>query len=395
MPDTPTPSRTSAGGRGIEYKFRHAIPPTHLLPLSLLSSSLAMAVHFRFLASKVFESVAVAGDAIPLRQLKDEIYNFKFRAALQKHRLKETFDFRVYDAESKDEIVGDQTRIWKHSRVIVKRVPAYVVSEVERERAVMQSDSVQQRSNPVNPSVDRNVEDGFGEDVFSASCVSSERSFGDSATSNVAPIKLLEMQKLGVVPANRDVRPKEVERPRVMHRRKVVRVVKNCDLNLENLAKPRLEGAEAPLQVEVPPELACFLCRGIMKDSVLIPCCCNSFCRKCITVAILEQKRCPKCGLSKCKDSDLLPNRHINDSIQRFLNNKGPVISDSISASSDASSEHGQPMSQSNKVVENHKPQIMAPRLPNVCEKRKMAPLCISLSGAKKPKKVAATASAF
>ena len=263
-------------------------------------------------------------------------------------------------------------------------------------RAVMQSDRLQQRSKPVNPSVDPSVEDGFGEDVFLASCVSSERRFsGDLATSNVTPIKLLEVQKLGVVSANTDARPKEVERPRVMHSRIVVRVVKNYDLNLENLAKARLESAEAPLQVEVPPELACFLCDGIIKDSVLIPCCCNSFCRKCMTIAILEQKRCPKCGLSKYKDSDLLPNRHIYDSIQRFLNNKGPVISNSGLASLDASSKHGQPMSQSNKVVEIHKPQIMAPHLPNVCEKRKMALLCISLPGAKKPKMVAATASVF
>jgi hypothetical protein len=351
-----------------------------------------MAVHFMFAASKQFDSVPVAGDSIPLGRLKDEIYNLKFRAALEKQRIKEAFDFRVYNAETKEEILGAHTRVPKHSRVLVKRVPAFVVSQ----QLATRSCKAQEIHKPCKP-LERVVDDDFGDDVYSSSsesCVSSERNpNGNSMTSNLPATKAPEeVQRIDVVSANT-----KAVGPRAAKGSRVVRAVKNLDVNSENVAKSSLESRQ---MVQIPLELACSLCHDIMKDPVLIPCCCNSFCRNCVTVAILEQQKCPKCGSSKCRDSDLLPNRHMNNMIQSFLKSNGIPLNDvtassngsnsfsSQSPASSISSEHNGDTSEFEKASD-YKSSVDPP-FSNTnlsgSQKRKSAPLSISLTGAKKAK---------
>jgi hypothetical protein len=345
-----------------------------------------MAVHFMFAASKQFDSVPVASDSIPLGQLKDEIYNLKFRAALEKRRLKEAFDFRVYNAETKEEILGAHTRVPKHSRVLVKRVPAFAVSQ----QLATLSCKAQEIKKPCKP-LERVVDDGFGDDVYSTSsvsCVSSERNpSGNSMTSNLTATKAPEeVQRIDEVSADR-----KVVRPRAVKDMRAVRAVKNLDANLESVVKSSLESRQ---MVQIPLELACSLCHDIMKDPVLIPCCCNSFCRKCVTIAILEQQKCPKCGSSKCRESDLLPNRHMNNMVYSFLKSNG-IPSDAVRASSNGSnsssfssqslassisSEHEQDISELKKALPGSNTNLSG------SQKRKSAPLSISLTGAKKAK---------
>jgi hypothetical protein len=149
-----------------------------------------MAVHFMFVASKQFDSVPIAGDSVSLGQLKDEIYNLKFRAALEKRRLNEAFDFRVYNAETKEEILGAHTRVPKHSRVLMKRVPTFVVLQ----QLATLSCKVQEICKPCKP-LERVVDDDFGDDVYSTSSVSSVSSernpSGNSMTSNLTATKAL------------------------------------------------------------------------------------------------------------------------------------------------------------------------------------------------------------
>ena len=348
-----------------------------------------------FAASKQFDSVPVAGDSIPLGRLKDEIYNLKFRAALEKQRIKEAFDFRVYNAETKEEILGAHTRVPKHSRVLVKRVPAFVVSQ----QLATRSCKAQEIRKPCKPLELVVVDDDFGDDVYSsssASCVSSERNpNGNSMTSNLPATKAPEeVQRIDVVSADT-----KAVGPRAAKGRRVVRAVKNLNVNLENVAKSSLESRQ---MVQIPLELACSLCHDIMKDPVLIPCCCNSFCRKCVTIAILEQQKCPKCGSSKCRDSNLLPNRHMNNMVQSFLKSNGIPLNDATASSNGSNSSSFSSQSPASSISSEHNGDTSGfekssdyklsvdPPFSNTSlsgsQKRKSAPLSISLTGAKKAK---------
>ena len=38
---------------------------------------------------------------------------------------------------------------------------------------------------------------------------------------------------------------------------------------------------QAPKKVEIPPELTCSICKELVRDAVIIPCCGESFCDEC------------------------------------------------------------------------------------------------------------------
>uniref|UniRef100_A0A8D0FVR8 Uncharacterized protein n=1 Tax=Strix occidentalis caurina TaxID=311401 RepID=A0A8D0FVR8_STROC len=49
-------------------------------------------------------------------------------------------------------------------------------------------------------------------------------------------------------------------------------------------------------------ELLCFICKEIIADAVVIPCCGNSYCDECIRTALLdsEERTCPACHQAGC-----------------------------------------------------------------------------------------------
>lgn len=70
---------------------------------------------------------------------------------------------------------------------------------------------------------------------------------------------------------------------------------------------------------DIPPELRCPLCKEVMQDAVLTSkCCFKSFCDKCIRNHILSKLSCV-CGATNVLADDLLPNRTVRDTINRFL----------------------------------------------------------------------------
>ncbi|KAG0620451.1 hypothetical protein M758_4G216800 [Ceratodon purpureus] len=279
-----------------------------------------MAVHFKFTASQQFDFIPVAGDSIALQQFKDELFDLKFRPALEKRKrkVKEAFDFRVFDEETKEEILGASSKIRRHSRVLVKRVPAYVITEVEVQQA-LQSLQAREISNHCE-SGSSCIDDGFGEDVYSTSsvsCVTSERdSSGNSASiSNCTTSSLSkEVHETSfVVSADR-----KVVRPRVLQARRRERMVKDLGSKFEVAREVRLKSPLMLRKVEIPLEFTCSLCTDSMKEPVLVRCCGASFCKKCVTDAFVVHKKCPSCGSPKCQDLDFLPNPALKDCIDKF-----------------------------------------------------------------------------
>uniref|UniRef100_A0A915J217 E3 ubiquitin-protein ligase RBBP6 n=1 Tax=Romanomermis culicivorax TaxID=13658 RepID=A0A915J217_ROMCU len=78
--------------------------------------------------------------------------------------------------------------------------------------------------------------------------------------------------------------------------------------------------------VAVPNELLCKLCGDLLKDAVLVRCCCMSFCDECVRSRLLEsdQHQCPYCHkLNVDPDSSLLPNAQLRQAVNSFRNESG------------------------------------------------------------------------
>ncbi|NWX08084.1 RBBP6 ligase, partial [Caloenas nicobarica] len=61
----------------------------------------------------------------------------------------------------------------------------------------------------------------------------------------------------------------------------------------------------------VPDELLCLICKDIVTDAVVIPCCGNSYCDECIRTALLESKEhtCPMCHQTDVSPDGLVANK--------------------------------------------------------------------------------------
>lgn len=299
-----------------------------------------MAVHFTFAASKAFQrSVPCVGDSICLADLKDAIA-VPLVAALKGKKLKENFDFRVYDAETKQEILGANTTVRKHSSVLVKRVPAFVLSR-QKPAVVVESSGLE----VTGKSLEKVIDDDFGDDVYSTSTVTSKE------VENLEKLKEPEVQKVEKegrkieVASNKTVVQSRYSRSTVTSKE----VEKLEKLEVEKVEKESRKKEEVvcnktdvvqSVQAEIPVELMCTLCKNVMKDPVLIPCCCNSFCSDCIKVALVGGNNCcPECESFKCREADLLPNRHIKAMIDVHFKSCNPsAVSSSGSCSSLTSS---------------------------------------------------------
>lgn len=67
---------------------------------------------------------------------------------------------------------------------------------------------------------------------------------------------------------------------------------------------------EAPKALEPPPELICSLCKKLMKDAVIIPCCGESYCYDCIQDYLCENEfTCPACKEEGVSPDNLAPNK--------------------------------------------------------------------------------------
>ncbi|ESO87145.1 hypothetical protein LOTGIDRAFT_66922, partial [Lottia gigantea] len=67
----------------------------------------------------------------------------------------------------------------------------------------------------------------------------------------------------------------------------------------------------------IPQELLCLICKDLLRDAVLIPCCGNSFCDECIRNKLLETEdhECPSCHEQDVSPDRLIANRQMRRAI--------------------------------------------------------------------------------
>ena len=70
-------------------------------------------------------------------------------------------------------------------------------------------------------------------------------------------------------------------------------------------------------QEYIPEEMKCPVCKDIMKDAVMIPCCAYSCCEDCVLQQLIESQACPNCTSPQLAAS-LIPNTRLRKSIYDF-----------------------------------------------------------------------------
>ena len=75
----------------------------------------------------------------------------------------------------------------------------------------------------------------------------------------------------------------------------------------------------------IPEELLCLICKDIMTDAVLIPCCGNSYCDECVRTALLEsdEHTCPTCQQNDVSPDALVANKFLRQAVTNFQNGTG------------------------------------------------------------------------
>ncbi|XP_061604854.1 E3 ubiquitin-protein ligase RBBP6 isoform X2 [Phyllopteryx taeniolatus] len=78
-------------------------------------------------------------------------------------------------------------------------------------------------------------------------------------------------------------------------------------------------------KIPVPEELQCLICHDLLVDSVVIPCCGNSYCDECIRTALLDSEEhiCPTCNQADVSPDTLIANKFLRQAVNNFKKEKG------------------------------------------------------------------------
>ncbi|KAM9227969.1 LOW QUALITY PROTEIN: E3 ubiquitin-protein ligase RBBP6-like [Leptosomus discolor] len=327
-------------------------------------------IHYKFFAKLNYDTVTFNGLHISLCDLKHQI--------MGREKLKATrCDLQIANAETKEEYTDDNALIPKNSSVIVRRIPVGGVKATSKPFVTSQTEPASGTSKAIDdPSACTSLAqliktanlteaNASEEDKIKAMMIQSCRAYdpvnyvekplgppppsyicfrcgipghyrkdcptkGDKNFQSVPRIK----RSTGI--------PKsflmEVEDPNT----KGAMLTKTGKyaiptINAEAYARGKKEKPsflpEEPSSSSsnnpIPEELLCVICKDIMTDAAVIPCCGNSYCDECIRTALLESEEhtCPTCHQTDVSPDALVANKLLRQAVNNFNNGSGYTIS--------------------------------------------------------------------
>uniref|UniRef100_UPI0037E7DCA2 E3 ubiquitin-protein ligase RBBP6 n=1 Tax=Semicossyphus pulcher TaxID=241346 RepID=UPI0037E7DCA2 len=343
-------------------------------------------VHYKFSSKLSYDTVVFDGPNVTLKDLKRQI--------MDREKLRTGFcDLQITNAQTKEEYKEDEGQIPKGSSVIVRRIPIVgVKSSSSKIRNIERSD-VQQLHHG-NRS-DRAMDDRSSSRDFLF--FSKMANLAEADVSEEDKIKVMMNQsaydsmnyntKFGaVLPANYtcyrcgntghhirncpNSRDKNAEAPvRIKKSTGIPRsfmvevddpsikgaMLTNCGrfaipaIDAQAYAigkkeKPAFAPQQQPEAEEeedpAPDELLCLICRDLLSDAVVIPCCGNSYCDDCIRTALLDSEEhvCPTCSQSDVSPDTLIANKFLRQAVNTFNKERGHPKS--LSKGCDATQSH-------------------------------------------------------
>ena len=327
-----------------------------------------MSVHYKFKSAVEYNSIPVDGFTINLKDLKEAIINQKHLGKGQLKRVGKKiqgFDLKITNAETNEIYTDDQILIPKGSSLIVARVPIDP-SQLKKKWENGKDSTELLLANPANlmntpdsaeaaevgkkvsQHIDLTKMPGTEVDKINAAFLQATLQFhpstylkyGNSNMSGEIP-KEYKCHKchqkghwINKCPLDKNLRKstgipsmflKEVEDsnvPGAMITAQGKFVISTQQVDME---KHRDAKGEAPVIRPAPPaELVCGLCKELLREAVLIPCCAEAYCDECIRNHLL-QGACPSCENKDNELEMLVPNRYLRGKCKEF-DIKGCVV---------------------------------------------------------------------
>ncbi|CAN4112674.1 unnamed protein product [Withania somnifera] len=282
-----------------------------------------MAVYFKYKSAKVYDSIPILDRFISVGNLKLRIFESKCFG-----RGKD-FDLLITNAQTNQDYVDHDTLITKNTSILIRRVPGLprlpiVVTESKQ------------------PNISQDFEcNDFGDDVYAIPKVTPIQSGNPMSTGGGMEWKRppsgyvchrckVPGHFIQHCPTNGDPNYdiKKVTKSMLMATpSSIVGVLKPKQEN-EGISSTSSSRSKRSFR-DIPPELHCPLCKGLMNNAVIASkCCFSSFCDKCIRDHIMSNSVCA-CGARNIHTDTLLPNITLRITINRILK------------CSSSSSEHG------------------------------------------------------
>ncbi|CAL4073981.1 unnamed protein product, partial [Meganyctiphanes norvegica] len=304
-----------------------------------------MSVHYKFKSAVEYDTLPVDGVNISLVDLKEAI--------IQQKRLGrgQPFDLQITNAETNEVYTDEKTLIPKNSSLIVARVPIDP-SLLKKPWENGRDSTALLLSNPANlmntedaaeaAEIDRKMKEhtdltkmtGTEEDKINAMMAQSTLNFHPSKyvklrNSNMAgkvpkeykcykchqnghwvhncPLNNQDLRKSTGIPSMFLMEVKDANVPGAMITAQGKFVISLLQVDME---KHHGKG-QAPVDRPSPPiELVCGICKELLRDAVLIPCCAAAYCDECIRNYLLNHA-CPSCEDESIGPEMLIPNRFL------------------------------------------------------------------------------------
>ncbi|XP_034952657.1 E3 ubiquitin-protein ligase RBBP6 [Chelonus insularis] len=314
-----------------------------------------MSVHYKFKSTLDYDTVSFDGLHISVADLKKAIFH-------QKRIGKNTdFDLQITNAQTKEDYVDDNALIAKNTSLIVARVPITVQQKKSWDRSEPQPFSNSKEESNLGHAVDLTRLDGSEEDKIRAMMTQSTQDYdpsnymkirGANQSGDLPPNYLcykchqpghwikncplglnqepIEIKKsTGIprsfmVPVEGPLVPGAMMTPTGQY---AVPAIDHQAYKEGKKERPPFFQDPEPVakKPEIPEDLLCTICKDLLTDAVMIPCCGNSFCDECIRTFLLESEdhECPDCNEKDVSPETLIPNRFLRNAVMTFKNETG------------------------------------------------------------------------
>ncbi|XP_043215539.1 E3 ubiquitin-protein ligase RBBP6-like [Amphibalanus amphitrite] len=82
----------------------------------------------------------------------------------------------------------------------------------------------------------------------------------------------------------------------------------------------RMDTPPPSTRPQVPDDLCCKVCKDLIREAVMSPCCGENFCDECLRTALVESENseCPECHQTDVSPDNIIPNRFIRKRVVKF-----------------------------------------------------------------------------
>ncbi|XP_068100381.1 E3 ubiquitin-protein ligase RBBP6-like isoform X7 [Hyperolius riggenbachi] len=277
-------------------------------------------VHFKFFSRLSGDKAIFNGLCISLADLKKKI--------MAQMRLKaEHCELQITDALTQQEYTDEATLIPKNSSVIVRRIPigglknttkTFFLHRNEQESGTLKA--IGRSQNQVGHSFHNYSAQGASKPIKPEKSLKSANKIKKSTGIPCSfMIEVTDPNTKGAMLTNSGKYAVPIISAKAYAKGK-----------REN--PPFLPGDQSPSPEEkepIPDMLLCMICKNIMTDAAVIPCCGNSYCDECIRNSLLESEEhaCPTCHKTGVSPDNIISNKGLRE----FINNSRRVCTKEVS----------------------------------------------------------------